>query len=143
MLYSNCKTPSTYECLMLIASKFTIISLVEHAVYLTIITHFIQMSSCNFDPINDCNLWFQRTISSYSFDTSSYWAKYQISVNLWLFMTLLFLVALVRYFNFVYVNYQQKFFFCASQFVFWHLTYVRNGARACFRGFWPDLYVES
>ena len=99
MLYSNCKTPSTYECLMLIASKFTIISLVEHAVYLTIITHFIQMSSCNFDPINDCNLWFQRTISSYSFDTSSYWAKYQISVNLWLFMTLLFLVALVRYFN--------------------------------------------
>ena len=35
--------------------------LVEHAVYLTIITAFIQMSSCNFDPINDCNIMFQRT----------------------------------------------------------------------------------
>ena len=34
--------------------KFMIISLVEHAVYLTIIAAFIQMSSCNFDPINDC-----------------------------------------------------------------------------------------
>ena len=42
-------------------SKFTIIVLVEHAVYLTIITAFIQMSSCNFDPINDCNIMFQRT----------------------------------------------------------------------------------
>ena len=67
-------------------SKFTIIVLVEHAVYLAIITAFIQMSSCNFDPINDCNIMFQRThlfeVSDNIFISNSGQEKLSVSTKL-------------------------------------------------------------
>ena len=53
-------------------SEFMIISLVEHAVYLTIIAAFIQMSSCNFDPINDCQFpWWDFTYITFGIYTHS------------------------------------------------------------------------